>query len=111
MGFSYVFHIPKLNLQIQPAADFNFLLESRQYASQSHLGPLSMDTFWGAEIRYGRWIALRAGLDDLNRFNTGIGINIPKMSFDYSFTAYQSELGDIHRISVHIQLLRNKTLQ
>ena len=109
-GLSYVFHIPKLNLDIQPAADFNFLLENRRYASQNHLGPLSLDTFWGAEFRYGRWIALRAGLDDLNRFSTGIGINIPKISFDYSFTSYQSELGDIHRISVHIQLLQNKTL-
>ncbi len=110
-GLSYVLRIHSLNLQIQPAADFNILLENRQYASQFHLGPLSLDTFWGAEIKYGQWIALRAGLDDLNRFNTGIGIQIPKMSFDYSFTAYQSELGDIHRISVHIQLLRNTKLE
>jgi len=102
-GVSYKFPWESLNLVIEPTADFNFLLENRQYASQMHLGPLSLDIFSGLEIRYGKYLALRGGMDDLQRFTTGIGFSIPKITFDYAFTAYQSELGNIHRISFHLQ--------
>ncbi len=103
-GLSYLWTIPALNLNIQPAADFQMLFEGRKYASQFHLGPVSLDSFWGVEINYKNVLTLRSGLDDLQRFNTGIGIRIPKISFDYSFTAYQSELGNIHRITVRLFL-------
>ncbi len=103
-GLSYLWQLKTLNLAVQPAADFQVLFEGRQYASQVHLGPVSVDSFWGLEINYKNLLTLRSGVDDLQRFNTGIGLSIPKISFDYSFTAYQSELGNIHRITVRLFL-------
>lgn len=105
-GASYIFTINRLNLSFQPALDFNFLFENRNYAAQQHLGTISLDTFAGMEAVYSNLLAVRLGLDDLNRFNTGVGVQIPKISFDYSFTSYQSELDDIHRISVHLKFDR-----
>ena len=102
LGVSYVYHINNLNLAVQPSADFNILFENRSYASQMHLGPMSIDTFWGLEVAYHNLLALRIGYDDLNRLNTGIGFTVPYMSFNYSFTAYESELGNVHRISVQL---------
>lgn len=103
IGAAYLLNLPKLDLTVQPSADLLFMFENRQFASQNHLGIISLDTFWGAEVVYQKLIAIRVGLDDLMRFNTGIGLQIPKVAFDYSFTAYQSELGNIHRISFHLK--------
>ena len=103
-GLSYLWNFKPLNLGIQPAVDFQMLFEGRKYASQFHLGPMSLDSFWGIEVNYKHLLTLRSGMDDLQRFNTGIGLSIPKVSFDYSFTAYQSELGNIHRITVRLFL-------
>ena len=102
LGISYIYHIKSANLAIQPSADFNIMFENRSYASQMNLGPISLDTFWGMEIAYNNLLALRIGYDDLNRLNTGIGFQVPYMSFNYSFTAYESELGNVHRISVQL---------
>ena len=103
LGLSYKFYIPSIKLRIQPAADIKFYGENRQFSSQVNLGWLSGDFFSGIELAYNEIIALRVGLDDLNRFNTGIGVQIPHIRFDYSFTSYQNELGDIHRISFHLK--------
>ncbi len=103
-GLSYWWHLKAMNLSVQPAADFQLLFENRRYASQFHLGSVSLDSFWGVEVNYKNVLTLRSGMDDLQRFNTGIGVRIPKVSFDYSFTAYQSELGNIHRITVRLFL-------
>jgi hypothetical protein len=102
IGLTYMYHINSAKLTIQPSADFNILFENRSYAAQANLGPVSMDTFWGMEIAYNNLLALRVGYDDLNRLNTGIGFMVPYMSFNYSFTAYESELGNVHRISVQL---------
>jgi len=106
IGTSYLLDWKALGLTFQPAADFNIIFENRQTASEMHLGGMSLDTFWGVEVAYKKLIAVRAGLDDLQRFNTGIGLQIPKINFAYSFTAYDSELGNIQRISVRLQLDR-----
>lgn len=103
LGAGYKLSFDQIPITFQPAVDFNVLLENRQYASQFHLGALSVDALAGLEIAYKNVLALRLGMDDLQRFNTGIGIRIPKLTVDYSFTAYGSELGDIHRISFHLQ--------
>lgn len=106
LGASYKLSFKQIPLTIQPALDLNILLENRQYASQFHLGALSADALAGLEVAYHNLLALRVGLDDLQRFNTGVGIRIPKLTVDYSFTAYGSELGDIHRISFHLHFDR-----
>lgn len=106
VGFTYLLNWSAMNLNLKPSVDFQFLMEGRDYASQLHVGPLSMDSFWGLELDYRHLLSWRAGLDDLQRFNTGIGLNIPKVSFDYAFTNYASELGNVHRISIHLFLDR-----
>jgi hypothetical protein len=103
-GVAYDLHLSSLNLRILPSFDFNILLENREFAGQFNLGPLSLDTIWGMEVAYNDLIGLRLGYDDLERFSTGIGIKIPKIAFDYAFTEYESELGNLHRISFHISL-------
>jgi hypothetical protein len=101
-GISYILGWDRFNLTFQPAVDLNILFESREYAAQYNVGPISIDTFFGMEVVYKNTLALRAGYDDLNRFNTGIGVKIPKIAFDYSFTAGQSDLGDVQRITFHL---------
>ena len=101
-GISYLFNWDRFDLTFQPALDLNVLFEGREYTSQYNIGPISFDTFLGMEVAYNNTLAIRAGYDDLNRFNTGIGVKIPKIAFDYSFTADQSELGDIQRITFHL---------
>ncbi|MBN2426154.1 MAG: PorV/PorQ family protein [Calditrichaceae bacterium] len=102
LGASYNWNISAIDLSVQPAFDINVLFENRQYAAQKHIGPISFDSFYGLEVGYKSIIAVRAGMDDLNRFNTGIGLQIPVVRFDYTFTSFASELGDIHRISFHL---------
>ncbi len=104
LGTAYQLHISSADFTIEPSVDLNILFENRRAGSQMHLGPVSLDSFWGIEVAYNHLLAVRAGLDDLKRFNTGVGLQIPKIQFDYSFTAYDSELGNVQRISVHLQL-------
>ena len=84
--------------------DLNFLFESRKSAAQLHFGPLSADSFWGMEIGYREVVFLRAGYDDLERFNGGIGLSITRFGIDYSYTNFDRELGNVHRISFHLKL-------
>lgn len=101
LGAAYTIPIPSLNLDLKPALDVNILNENRQYAAQVNLGSLSADLLAGIEVTYDNIISLRAGMDDIRRFTTGVGVSIPRVNIDYSFTAYESELGNIHRISLH----------
>jgi len=103
-GITYRHDFEKIGLYIQPAMDLNMLLESRAAAAQLHLGPLSLDTFWGMEIGFKNITFLRFGYDDLNRFSAGIGLSIIHLAVDYSYTNYDRELGNIHRISFQLKL-------
>jgi len=103
-GAAYRFDFPFWNLSFIPAMDLNILFENRRSDSQLNLGGMSLDSFWGTEIGYQDLFFVRAGMDDLMRFNTGIGLHIPKLTFDYAFTTSQNELGNVQRISVHLQL-------
>lgn len=105
-GASYSYAIPGWDLTLMPAMDLNVLFENRRTDSQLHLGGISIDTFWGVEATYKGIFSVRTGLDDLQRFNTGIGLKIPKLTFHYSFTPDNGALGNIQRISVHLQLER-----
>jgi hypothetical protein len=103
-GLSYRYDIESIDLYLQPAVDLNILFEGRKYAAQFNLGPVSFDTFWGAEIGFKDLIFLRLGYDDLNRFNGGVGFSITKLAVDYSYMNYDRELGNVHRISFHLKL-------
>lgn len=103
-GISYTYLIKDLDLYFQPAMDLGALLESRDKAAQLNMGPLSLDTFWGMEIGYANSLFLRLGYDDLNRMNGGIGLDITKIGVDYSYTSFDQELGNVHRISFRLKL-------
>jgi len=104
LGVAYSFELPSLHLNITPALDLNILAENRDYSAQFNVGPLSVDVLAGMEINYDNLLALRFGMDDLQRLNAGMGISLPKVNVDYAFTAFESELGNIHRISFHLFL-------
>lgn len=103
-GITYRYDFSKIGLYIQPAVDLNLLFESRAAAAQIHLSPLSLDSFWGMEIGFKNITFLRFGYDDLNRISAGIGISISRLAVDYSYTNYDRELGNIHRISFQLKL-------
>lgn len=103
-GVAYRYDLSDLGLYLQPSFDVNILFESRESAAQFSLGPLSMDTFWGLEMGFKDIVFLRFGYDDLNRFNAGLGISITRFAVDYSYTNYDQELGNVHRISFHLKL-------
>ena len=103
-GISYRLDFEDSGLYLQPSLDLNVLFESRESAAQLSLGPLSMDTFWGMEAGYRDITFLRLGIDDLQRFNGGIGVSITRFAVDYSYTNFDNVLGNVHRISFHLKL-------
>lgn len=103
-GAAYTFNLPSVNLKFTPAFDVNFLAENRDYSAQFNAGFLSADVLAGMEAVYYNLVAIRLGYDDLQRINTGIGISLPRVNIDYAFTFYDSELGNIQRISFHLLL-------
>jgi hypothetical protein len=103
-GISYIYYLSGIGLYIQPAFDLNILFESRETSSQMHLGLMSFDTFWGIEVGFRQLVFLRVGIDDLERFNGGAGLSIRRLAVDYSYTAFDVELGNVHRISFHLKL-------
>jgi hypothetical protein len=103
-GVSYRFDLGEMGLYFQPSMDIGLLFVSRKEAAQLNLGPLSMDTFWGLEAGFKNLAFLRLGYDDIKRFNGGLGISITRFAIDYSYTAYDHDLGNVHRISFHLKL-------
>ncbi|RMH62025.1 MAG: hypothetical protein D6677_10845 [Calditrichaeota bacterium] len=106
MGVAYTLTIPAWEMILRPALDTRIMGEGRSYAALWHVGPVSMDVMTGLELDYNDVVKIRAGLDALQRFNGGIGLKLPKISFDYAFTAYAGELGNVHRINVNLNLNR-----
>jgi hypothetical protein len=103
-GVSYLFQVPALSLTLRPAMDLAIYFESREEAAQFNLGPVSFDTFWGGEIGYDNLAFLRFGYDDLNRINMGVGLQITRLGVDYSYTNFDQELGNVHRVSFRLRL-------
>lgn len=57
----------------------------------------------GFEYAFGEAIYTRLGYKvnyDEEDFSTGLGIKINHYKFDYSFTPFQSDLGNVHRLSI-----------
>ncbi len=103
-GAAYPMTLESLSLSISPTVGAQFMGEGRNYAAQASVGPFSADFMAGLEVSYNRVITIRGGLDALQRFNAGVGLQLPHISFDYSFTAYANELGNIHRINFNLSL-------
>ena len=103
-GLSYEYLLDDWGLSFRPAMELGLLFESRDAAAQFNVGPVSLDSFWGLETAYQNILFLRLGYDDLERFNGGLGLAITKFGVDYSYTNFDAELGNVHRISFHLNL-------
>lgn len=97
---------------LMPLVDLDLRFENRKYASQMHMGPVSIDSHWGVEYDFKKLIAIRAGYSDVNEFTYGIGLKLPKLNIDYSYSQMNSGAGNYlgddnsktHRISLIVTL-------
>lgn len=104
LGAGYNLHLPKLNSYILPVIDLIFRAENRQESAATNLGAVSLDYAAGLEYAYYQTVFLRAGVDEIQRPNFGIGLKIPHIRIDYAFTSYQKELGNSHRVGLLVTL-------
>ncbi len=103
-GLTYLFQIRSLT--ILPAVDIDTRFEGRKFASQAHIGGVSLDSHYGVEIAYRQVVFLRAG-SDVGHFTAGAGIQLPRLRFDAAFLSHKV-LGDTYRISVTIAIEEEK---
>lgn len=98
-----------------PALDLDIRFESRDYAAQFNVGPVSVDPHFGMEYNFKNIIAVRAGYNDVKQFTIGAGIKLPKLNIDYSFARFNmsedERLPDSHRISLILTLEEPKFLR
>ena len=89
-----------------PAFDIDVRFENRQYASNAHIGAVSLDMHGGLEFDFRNIVALRAGYSDIGSLNLGAGVHLPKFNIDYSFAKFDgaNQLGNTHRISLTFTL-------
>jgi hypothetical protein len=106
IGGAYSFEF--LGGQFMPALDFDIRFEGREFATYFNVGPVSFDVHSGLEYSYDNLFAIRAGYNDVKQFTIGAGINLPKLTIDYSFARFAESaferLDDSHRISIMFSL-------
>ncbi len=100
LGGSYRLNIAALNSRLQPALDVILRNENRQESATVNAGPVSMDFAAGLEYAYREVFFIRAGRDEIGRFNLGAGIQIPHVRIDYAFAKYDTELGNSQRVGL-----------
>jgi len=91
-----------------PALDLDIRFENRKFASNFNLGPVSFDMHTGLEYNYKNIFSVRGGYNDVKQFTVGAGVNLPKLTIDYSFARFNessaNRLPDTHRISLILTL-------
>jgi hypothetical protein len=101
-GFAYPLFFSFINTALLVAADTDVRFENRQFASQAHLGAVSLDFHLGAELLFRRAIAIRVG-SDMGHFSAGAGLRLPRLDFDYAFLSNQ-DLENTHRVSLRVRI-------
>jgi hypothetical protein len=104
LGGGYIWNITRFNSTFYPVFDLIFRAENRIKSTTANLGGLSFDYAAGLEYSYYQVLFLRGGIDEIERLNLGIGLQIPHVRIDYAFTNYDDELGNSHRIGLVITL-------
>ena len=104
LGGGYIWGISRFNSTFYPVFDLIFRAENRNKSTTANLGRFSFDYAAGLEYAYHQVLFLRGGIDEIERLNLGIGIQIPHIRIDYTFTNYDNELGNSHRIGLVITL-------
>ena len=103
-GVSYLWQFSSFHLGVRPAVELILRGEHRQKSASLSAGALSLDMAAGLEINYFELLYFRSGYDEIQRFNLGVGIQIPHVRIDYAFTNYDQELGNSHRIGLIVLL-------
>ncbi len=103
-GATYLLTLPALSSQFRPIVDLIFRGENRRSTATANIGLISFDWSSGLEYSFRNILFIRAGRDEIQRLNFGLGIVIPHIRFDYAYTLYDEELGNSHRIGLLIQL-------
>jgi len=101
-GLAYPFWFSTIRTSFLLAADTDVRFENRRFASQSHVGPVSLDFHLGAEMLVHRVVALRLG-SDVGHFSAGAGLRLPRLDFDYAFLSHQ-HLENTHRVSLRVRI-------
>ena len=102
LGGGYFWEITRFNSSFYPVFDLILRAENRQKSTTANVGRFSLDYAAGLEYVYHQILFLRGGIDEIERLNLGIGIQIPHVRVDYAFTNYDNELGNSHRIGLVI---------
>lgn len=106
LGGAYPINIRILRSNVLLAVDGDLRFEGRKFASQAHLGAMSLDFHAGGEWVIYNIAALRVGID-AGYFCAGAGIQLPKLDIDYAFLKHAT-LDNTHRISLRIRLEEKK---
>ena len=101
-GSSYFIPLPGLKSHFVPVVDFIVQTQSTANLNDGSLGSGNFGGAFGGEFVIQETLFLRGGYDELARLNFGIGIHIPHIAVDYSFTGYDQELGNAHRIGIMV---------
>jgi hypothetical protein len=102
LGSAYKIQLSNENSYFVPNVDLVF--QSQETTNLAASGSGIFGAAFGGELVFRNTLALRGGLDDLQRVNFGVGLRIPKIHIDYSFTSYAEELGNAHRIGLMVDL-------
>lgn len=99
-GTSYQILLPGLSSYFIPVVDLVVLTQGAPHLTSNSLGSDYISGALGGEFVVKERLFLRGGYDELQRLNFGIGVKIPHVVVDYSFTNYDQELGNAHRIGL-----------
>ncbi len=105
VGTSYQIDLPQLNSYFIPNIDLVLRAESTPNVSSDNNTLFHSGFFEGAlggEFVFRDALFIRGGVDELQRATFGMGVKIPHLNIDYSFTSYDKELGNSHRVGVII---------
>lgn len=99
-GSSYLLPLPGLNSYFVPVLDLVVQTQAAPHLTDNALGSDYLGGAIGGEFVIRERLFLRGGYDELQRPNFGIGVRIPHVMVDYSFTSFDQELGNAHRVGL-----------
>jgi hypothetical protein len=110
LGAAWRWPSPWFDGSITPLFDVDLRFENRKFASQMHMGRMSLDTHVGVEINLLSRAFLRGGISDTNQASAGAGVRMKQLDIDYAFTSFDSleELGNSHLVSLTFRLNRER---
>lgn len=105
LGSAYVFDVPGMPARFTPSFELLVRTETLPNLDNGGSGFNNSGIFTGiagGELLIQDVLAFRAGVDELQRASFGVGLHIPHLFVDYSFTSFDQELGNSHRVGLVI---------